>query len=361
MTKLQRWIDLLAALLRRNHFAPFEELRREVPGYREVDDDPNPARAFETRRRMFERDKQDLRSFGIPIQTRDVGDGELGYRLDRAFFYMPYLELMKDGRKTSPGRVNRYGYRSLPSLTFEPDELAAVIQAARRVESMGVPSLAADAGSALRKLGHDLPLDEAGPDEGVHVTRARAAADAQVFEQLSLALTHRKRVSFTYHSMDRDVVSERTVHPYGLFYLGHHWYLAGAAPGETLVKNYRLSRIGDLRVNRGPARPDYDIPAAFDLRKHAAARQAWELGSGDVIEATVRVNGGTGAALAAAALGEKVEDDPTVRRFRIRRLDAFARWILGAGGTVEPLAPPELVREYRDQVTRALALYQGGR
>ncbi len=165
-------------------------------------------------------------------------------------------------------------------------------------------------------------------------------------------------MTFTYHSMDRDVVTDRALHPYGLFFLGHHWYLAGAAPGEAQVKNFRLSRMTGLAVNRGPAQPDYEIPAGFDLRTHAAQRHAWELGSGDVAEATVRVNGGTGAALQAASLGEPVEGHPDRRRFRVRRLDAFARWILGAGGAVEPLGPPELVAEYREQVRRTLAVYE---
>lgn len=356
--KLRRWIDLLAALLRRRYPAPFEELRREVPGYPESSAHPEPRQVFEARRRMFERDKQELRSFGIPIESRNLGDGELGYVLDRTHFYMPYLHLLQDGRRSTPRRPGRYGYASLPSLTFEPDELAAVFQAARRVEAMGVPSLAADARSALRKLGHDLPVTGADHADGVDHLPQPGAELAAVFDPLSEALAARKRVTFTYHSMDRDAVSRRTVLPYGLFYLGHHWYLAAAAPGEGLVKNFRLSRIRDLEVNGRSATPDYEIPAAFSLREHAAARHAWELGSGDVTEVMVRVTATTGAALGAAALGEPVDGDPTARRFRVRRLDTFARWILGAGGAVLPLAPPELVREFTAQVEAAAARHE---
>ena len=60
--KIQRWIDLLAALLRRRFPAPLEELAREVPGY---DTGQNKAAL----RRTFERDKDELRAFGIPIET----------------------------------------------------------------------------------------------------------------------------------------------------------------------------------------------------------------------------------------------------------------------------------------------------
>ena len=74
----------------------------------------------------------------------------------------------------------------------------------------------------------------------------------------------------------------------------------------------------------------------------------------------VRVTAATGAALSAGKLGEPIEGDPTARRFRVRRLDTFARWILGAGGAVVPLAPAELVTAFRAQVEATLAHYQGG-
>lgn len=354
ISPLRRWIDLLAALLERRFPVSLDDLTQEVPGYA---GDKN----VESVRRMFERDKKALRSFGIPIETIDTGDDTLGYQLRTDHFYMPYLQLMKDGRKTTPRRRDRYGYRSLPSLTFEPDELAAVALAARRVESLGVPTLTADARSAVRKLGYDFGPDPLAPDDGVRHLAPNARAEDGIFDELSDALTRRKRVTIAYHSIDRDQTTERTVHPYGLFFLGHHWYLAAPAPGEQLVKNFRLSRIKALTVN--PAEPgtaDYQIPKGFALKAHAEGRHAWELGSGDTTEVIVRVTAATGAALAAGKLGEPVDGDPTARRFRVRRLDTFARWILGAGGGVVPLAPAELVTAFRAQVAATLAQYQGG-
>ncbi len=73
----------------------------------------------------------------------------------------------------------------------------------------------------------------------------------------------------------------------------------------------------------------------------------------------MRVTAETGTALAAMEMGDAVSGDPAARRFRVRRLDAFARWILGAGGAVVPLSPPELVTAFRDQVRAAQALYAG--
>ena len=168
--KLQRWIDLLAALLRRRYAVPFEELAQEVPGYQ-------PGKQSKAAlRRMFERDKDELRAFGVPIETVLSPEGEAeGYRLVAKEFYLPYLSMVVEGRKTAPKRVDRYGYKALAGLAFEPDELAAVAEAAVRVRALGVPELAALAESACRKLAFDLPVDAARAAEVQVAGRRREA------------------------------------------------------------------------------------------------------------------------------------------------------------------------------------------
>ena len=349
--KIQRWIDLLAALLSRRFPVTFDDLAREVPAY-------GKGQTREALRRMFERDKDELRAFGVRIETVDMPeDGAIGYRLLARDFYLPYLSLMQDGRPTKPRRPDRYGYKTLPALTFEPDELAAVADAGARVRELGDPLLAAHAESALRKLAVDLRLDATRPGDA-RVAPARLAADPQVFEVLDSALAHRKRVSFEYRSMGEDAVGRRTVEPYGLFFLNQHWYLAAGSEGEDVVKNYRLSRIGAAAENPArPGTPDYEIPPSFRLREHARSRQAWELGDGDAIDAVVAVRRADGAAMAAGRLGEPVPDHPDRRRFLVRRRDAFARWLLSFAGDVVPVSPPELVQEYAGLARETLAVY----
>ena len=243
---------------------------------------------------------------------------------------------------------------------FEPDELDAVVHAAARVRELGDPLLSDDADSALRKLAVDLPIDHTGTD-GTHVAPPRPAADAGVFTGLGAALEARKVVSFDYRSMGSDTTGRRTVEPFGLFFLNQHWYLAGQAPGESVIKNFRLSRITGPEANgKSPGTPDYEIPPGFRLREHAQSKQAWELGDGDAVEALVEFRRADGAALAAARLGEPVPGHPDRRRFRVRRRDAFARWLLGFAGDAAPLAPAELVAEYQALIVRTLAVYEGG-
>ncbi len=299
--KLHRWLDLLAALLRHRFPVTFEQLIREVPAYAA---EQNP----ESRRRTFERDKDELRKFGIPIETVEKTDEETqGYRLRHRDFYLPYLTLRSQGAP-KPRKLDREGYRTLPILSFEPEELAAVADAAARVRQLGDPLLSEHAESAMRKLACDLPVDAASGGAEADDTRvvpARSAAAADLLVTLGQALESRKRVTFRYHTMGSDSTGRREVEPFGLFFLNQHWYLAARAPGEELVKNFRLNRIEAAEVNRTkPKAPDYEIPESFHLRDHARSRHAWELGAGDAVEATVAFHARTGAASAAFRLGE---------------------------------------------------------
>jgi len=129
--KIQRWIDLLATLLARRYPATLDDLIAGVPAYQTGN------QKKETLRRMFERDKDELRRFGILIRTvEDKEGGPDGYQLSAREFYLPYLSLMVDGRPSRPRRLDKYGYASLPTLSFEPDELDAVAHAAARVREL---------------------------------------------------------------------------------------------------------------------------------------------------------------------------------------------------------------------------------
>ncbi len=347
--KLQRWLDLLAALLRHRFPVTFEQLIPEVPAYATEQN-------AESRRRTFERDKDELRIFGVPIETVDPTDGDTkAYRLRVNEFYLPYLSLRAQGAPR-PRKLDRDGYRSLPMLSFEPEELTAVADAAVRVRQLGDSLLSEHAESAMRKLACDLPVDAAGPGpDDARLVPPRSAAAADLLVTLGQALDARKRVTFRYHALSTDAAGRREVEPFGLFFLNQHWDLAARASGERVVKNYRLSRIEDVQLDNARMKTaDYDIPSSFRLCEHARSRHAWELGAGDSTDATVLFRARTGAAAAAFRLGEPVDGHPDRRRFRIRRPDAFARWLLSFGGDLVPVAPREIVEEYQGLIRETL-------
>ncbi len=346
--KLQRWIDLLAALLRRKFPADFDTLRQEVPAYAE------PGRKHDTLMRMFERDKDELRALGVPIETLVDGDGSMSqYRLASKQFYLPFLQLAYD----TPRPVQRPrgpGYQGLPVLAFEPEELDAIARAAYRVAALGDPALAHEAMSALRKLGHDLPVPREAPTN--ELISLEQKPDPELLDRLGDALQRRKRVTFTYHSMHRDAEGARTVEPFGLAFLTGHWYLIARDAGAETLRHFRVSRIRDITVNEAKAQSaDFTIPAEFDLAEHARSRQAWELGDAEQVEVTVRFRVQNGFTMPAMQLGDAVPEDAALRRFRVRRPDTFALWVLGFAGDVLIEHPPAMVEQVRTLARETLA------
>jgi predicted DNA-binding transcriptional regulator YafY len=354
--KLQRWIDLLAALLGRHLPATFAELARDVPAYL-ADGSVANGEPSDTLKRMFERDKLELRELGVPIETvGEEGSDESAYRLRAKDFYLPYLGIVTARGLDVPSRVDQFGYHSLATLAFEPDELQAIADGARLVTQAGDPSLADEARRALRKLAFDLPVGAT--DGPTTIAPPASRAEPQALATLGEALFRRKRVTFQYHGMGSGESTPRTVEPYGLFFIGGHWYLVGRDTEKDARRNYRVNRIRDVKANTARAgTADYEIPPAFSLREHARSRQAWEIGDGEAFEATVEFSGDSGAVRAAAALGRPDDASPSLRRFDVRRADSFARWLLAFAGDARPVAPESLVAEYETLLQRTRAIY----
>ncbi len=349
--KLQRWIDLIAALLTRRYGVSFADLRRLVPGY----ETGSPAAV----RRTFERDKDQLRRLGVPIETRgSESDDEQRYLLAPDAFYLPYLALVSPRGLARSARVDRYGYRALGECEFTDDELHLLADAAARVEAFGDPVMSGDARRALQRLAVDLPPAALSATPGVTVLPPVTAARADVLAQLGDALLRRKQVSFSYHGFARDETERRTVLPYGLAFTSGHWYLHAQDPARGALRRFRVGRITELSVNpRHPGRQDYEIPGDFRLADHAMPVPAWLLGDDPLIEATLRFVTDNGAVQAARRLGTAV--DATTVRYSVRRRETFLRWVLSLAGDAIPVAPPDVVREYRELIARTRQSYRG--
>lgn len=349
--KLHRWLDLIAALLRHRYPRSLQELRGDVPGY------ADPDLKLESLKRAFERDKDELRDLGVTIDTLAAdADSEVRYQLRHRDFYLPYLTL---GEKllpphtdvqAAPRRPSGIGYASLPTVTLTPDECHTLRRAAARVAGLGHPQLAHDATSAMRKLqfdvelfAHDLPA------------AATLRVDGDVFDVLNDAVTIRKRVTFTYHGLERGETTSRLVHPYGLVFLTGHWYLVAHDPGVGAMRQFRVSRIRDAKLGDRKQTPDFDVPADFDLSAYAASRRAWEIGNGDQELVIVAFRGDTGLVTSGMQLGRAVSvalDEVhvpaghTLREFPVRRRDVFLRWVLSFAGDARPVHPPVVVADF---------------
>lgn len=361
-TKTQRWLDLLSFLLGRRVPVPVEEIMEQIPAYAaKWRDGSDTDRA--TARRTFERDKDDLRALGVPLEPVDysVGGGieqYEGYRIAHRDFYLPYLRLITDDdaahRPQSGGP-----YRGLPSLELSVAEAELAMEALRRAAETPAFPFASDASTALRKIAFDLDPERFPGDPVVWVERPGASELLGRLRVLSAALLARKRVTFAYHGIHRGRVTQREVAPYGLFFQ-RDWYLVGMDAGAEAIRIFRVSRMEEVKQNpRAPKSPDYEVPEDFTLRHHLDLR-AWELGEDETLTADVRFNFPLSLHMERNREGELIRsesDGGAVRRFRVARADPFLRWILSLAGEAEIIEPEELRAEFKEMAGRVASLY----
>ena len=267
--KLQRWIDLLAALLRHHLPVSFEQLIREVPAY-----GGEPVRRRPPPHVRARQGRAAAASASRSRRSRTRRASRVGYRLAPA---TSTCRTSPSAPRTSPpprgrGSLDRYGYASLPTLAFEPRSWtpwpmpppASASSATHSSPSTWIPlcgSLRATCRWTSARAARHAGL----PPRAKVDTPDLLAALGEALERPEagdLRLSH--------HGERRS--ARRTVEPLGLFFLNQHWYLAGRAPGEETVKNFSVSRIAEPEVNgRKPGTPDYEIPADFDCRARPVA------------------------------------------------------------------------------------------
>ncbi|MEC7672942.1 MAG: WYL domain-containing protein [Actinomycetota bacterium] len=289
MDKLERLLNLTAALLHAEIPLTAEELRDRVGGY------PDTKATF---RRAFERDKDDLRSMGMPLRVEPVPGVDPpvdGYRLDRDEY-------------------------AGTELAFEADELAALHLATSIVRLDGDDTALVKLGAA----GGNAPTDSVGrvPFNDTLATMIGAAVD-------------RKALAFTYNDV------ERIVEPWKLSFTRGHWYLSGFDRLRQDQRLYRVDRIeGDVSLS-GPAEaPVGDVNEPIDLR-------GWELGDGPAVEATIVVDADQ-AAYARHILGDVVDqpDGSVTATLDVRNIDAFRSFVLSFLEHAEILEPADLRSDF---------------
>ena len=297
--KLERLVNLLLMLLSARRPVTIEQVRSVVPGYDQGDD--------ESFRRMFERDKEELRDLGVPLETQplDAWGDEVGYLIPKASY-------------------------ELPPVSLEPDEAAAMALAARLWQSAGLADASASALLKLRAAGIEAdPVATAGIEPRV------AARDA-AFEPLLAAVRAGRAVTFDYTPSYADAPVTRTLEPWGLVHRLGRWYVVGHDRDRDAPRAFKLSRVTSDVKAFGPEGA-VTVPEGVDLQAMVAPFDTAPTGS-----ATVRVAPGTAWDLRRAATSSRDDDDGwTVVEVPLGDVDRFAEWLVGFGPDAVVLAPPE--------------------
>jgi len=290
--KVERLVNLTVALLETNQPMSLAELKRRTGYYDQADQ--------RAARRMFERDKDELRRLGVPIATLPLPfSDEVGYRVVRREYELPDVDLTAE-------------------------EVAALALAVRLTGGEGTPL-------ALAKLAARAPDPAELPEPTTRVELADEAVGA-----VADAILDRTAVRFAYRTA-AGVTGVRTIDPYAVVRRRTAGYLVGRDHDRDALRAFRLDRMTELPVAVGEAaafeRPsDLDVAAAVqgpevegvevELAVAPAARWAVELRGG---QATGRIHEGEPVMVLA-------ELDPVRDR----------SWILGLGADVTVLAPASL-------------------
>lgn len=311
-------MDLVIALLNTRRYRTASWIREHVAGYGGQPDDEAGDEAFA---RMFERDKQELRDLGIPIETEPGGDG---YRIQPSAF-------------------------ALPPLSLTPAESAALAVAARFWETTVLGEVV---GSALRKLrdADDTGTADEEPSWAAAV-QARLRTPEPAFADLFAAVRARRAVRFDYFGVADRAPATRTVEPWGLVNARGAWYLVGLDRDRQAERTFRLSRIAGPVATVGKPGA-VTIPADIDLRRSVHD------GSDDAgaTAALLRVRAGRAAGLRRVALsvepvGTGEYDDVRVPMSSVGDL---ARRVAAYGPDVIAVDPPELREAVRTLLAGAV-------
>jgi proteasome accessory factor B len=313
--KSERLMNLTICLLVTRHFISKDRIRSAVEGYHDLSDD-----AFD---RMFDRDKEELRILGIPIEVGAIEKGfedEVGYRIRRDRF-------------------------ELPEISLEADE-AAVVGLAARVWQHA--SLATATTQGLRKLrAGGVDVDES----ALSIIEPQLATDEPAFDPVFEAVTTRRPIEFPHQRPGRGEAVTRHLEPWGIVSWHGHWYVVGHDRDRDAERMFRLSRIvGDVTFI-GP--PDsYAPPPDLQLRRLAESLAPPRPRE----SATVRVRAGTAAPLRRrASRSRPVDDGWTELELAYASGQTLADELLSYGPDVVVVAPPEV----RDSVVRQLSALAG--
>ena len=314
MRRIERLINLIAALLETSRPLTAEEIREQIAGY-----DQTGHEAF---RRAFERDKDALRSMGIPLETREMsayGDDPDGYIIPKDKYYLPELDLA-------------------------PDELTALRLAAAALVGVG-----GDAASGLLKLSVDAAAETWSQPR---VTwGADLNAEQPLLGPLYAAVSERTVVTFEYRTSD-GTTNERTVEPYGLVHRRGNWYLVGQDRSKEDVRAFKASRIQG-KVQSIPG--SFEVPAGFDAESHVSV-EAWEIGDREKKLATIRFSPGLrwwAEQNLDAAAGKEQPDGSLDVELEANNMDALFSWVIGFAGEAEIVAPADARQSLAERVTAA--------
>ncbi|OIH93623.1 YafY family protein [Curtobacterium sp. MCBA15_001] len=313
----ERLFSLVLALLSTESGLTKSEILANVQGYRQRFTPGGDNASLE---RQFERDKDDVRDLGIPLETIETpgaaGNNQtLRYRIPKGEYDLPL------------------------DVRFTPDESALLSLAAMAWREGALSNDSRRALLKVRSAGGDEAVGGIGTAAYAPRLRARDAG----FEPLRSALDRAAAVRFDYITPGEHQARRRELHPLALVQHGGRWMLTAYEPSTDGVKNYLLSRIvgpvSQFAVGQHPA------PAGAGERALAELDRIWAERT-----ATIAVAAGSDAERRLGRRRDTTVGDPGVLLVHYVDPQILAEELAAFGPEVHVLEPQDL----RERVTARL-------
>lgn len=311
-----RIFSLILALVASPQGLTKHELLSTVHGYAQRYEHGSTDPSLE---KQFERDKQQLRELGIPLETVDS--------------------------PTAPGdnrwiryRISKQRLQFSESIQFTPREIAVLRLAALAWADGSLTSESRRSAIKIEALGAGLDIQHLGIAPRLGSTHGAAP-------NLRLAIEERRIVRFRYQMPGYDAPSDRRVAPLGLHRSEARWHLLAHDLERSADRVFLLSRIvGPVTVEN--AQYEASLVANAAIMKMDLARLRSER------RATVDARAGSVAEARLAGRSDSVEPEGTVVRFELGTLDyhELAVELAGYGDQVSVRRPLQL----RDDVIARL-------
>ncbi len=268
--------------------------------------------AFE---RMFERDKEELRSMGLPIQSVEIDEQEgVGYLLLHHEAFLAPIDAT-DAEVFALAIASR--------MWQEASWSHAATIALRKLELVGGFAVEANIGYSVS-----------------------VRVDSSSLTALLGAAQDRRKVTFHYRTADEASVQVRHLQPWGVVAARGQWYAVGHDVDRDAIRAFRMSRISG-KVEVGRKAGEFADPPEVDLRKLVLAQFC----TTETVTARVALIDGKASRLRQLATNV----DAGIAIFEDVDTDVLRTEILRASPDAHVVSPESLV----DSVTDALSRLAG--
>ncbi|MFJ3488201.1 helix-turn-helix transcriptional regulator [Leifsonia aquatica] len=325
----ERLFSLVLALLATETGLTKNEILSTVQGYRQRYAAHGDNSSLE---RQFERDKDDIRELGVPLETIESPEASGNNQLLRY-------------------RIPKGAYDLPQDVVFSPEEIT-LLGLAATVWREG--SLSGESRRALMKL-RSLGVEADEPIVG-YAPRLRVREAA--FEPLSQALERHAIVQFPYLKPGETASRLRTVAPLALVQHQGRWHLQGIDQDAQGSRTFLLSRmVGPVKVTNRTFEPEGD---GFAERALADLDAIWEANV-----AEIRVDAGTDAATRLRKrYGDAVpvhgDGEAFTLTVNFSDINILADQLASFGPEVLVISPPELRQQVLDRLLATARAHGAG-